>query len=182
MKKAIKTQLFKYALETINTILDSYLDENIKNVLNSLVKSKKNKSKNKNEILKRLKYKIIKDNQKKNELNLFKMTFKELFKYEIGGDFKSFSKDSNKIIIETIESNYKQINPNIRFILDLQFGDWIDFFTYKKEIKEFENIKEEKHLEIKRSDILLDEIAKKNDNKYFSLYSPRLMNYKEMFS
>ena len=182
MWRAIKRKLFKYSLDTINTIFDSYLNEDIKNLLNSLIKSTNDKSNNNNYLLKRLGYQIIKDNKKENELNFFKMKFKEIFKYKISGDFKIFPEDSNIIIIETIESNYNQIHPIISFILDLQFEEWIDFFTYKKEIEEFENIEKEKNLKIKRANVLLDEIAEKNDEKYTTLYFFHLNYYKQLFS
>lgn len=104
------------------------------------------------------------------------MKFHELFSHKISGNFTSLSKDSNKNIIESILKN-KQINPIISFILNLELEDWIDFFTYKKEIKELENI------EIKRSNILLDEIAcqNKNDEIYCTRYFFLLYNYKWLF-
>lgn len=65
--KTIKKEIFKYARKCLNTILDSFLDKNIKY---SLIKNMKDKNNNKNEIIKedlikKLGDKTIKNNKKK---------------------------------------------------------------------------------------------------------------------
>ena len=181
--KKVKTELFTYALLFINQILNALLSQSQKESLIYAIRNNKNlKNKNKNEdLLKILDYQYTNKISKKHDLGLIKMAFKNLFSQEISGRYSSLKKESNKIIIDNL-LNDVNIDVNIKFILNLKFGDWIDYFTYKKEIKELDDLKKEKNIEIKMADTLLNDIgSSENDDTYFCNFLFHLINYKWWF-
>lgn len=181
--KKVKTELFTYALLFINQILNVLLSQGQKETLIYAIRNNKNvKNKNKNEdLLKILDYQYTNKISKKHDLGLIKMAFKDLFSQEISGRYSSLKKESNKIIIDNL-LNDVNIDVNIKFILNLKFGDWIDYFTYKKEIEELEDLKKKKNIEIKRVDTLLNDIGGlENDDTYFCNFLFHSINYKWWF-
>ena len=102
-----------------------------------LIKKEEEKPK-KEDLIKKLNYnKTIDSTKKETNLNLLKMPLKNVLSINISEKLKTYWKDSNKIIIDKIikEENDKILN----FILnDLTLNDWIDIFTYKKELKDLD--------------------------------------------
>ena len=181
--KKVKTELFTYALLFINQILNALLSQSQKESLIYAKRNNKNlKNKNKNEdLLKILDYQYTNKISKKHDLGLIKMAFKDLFSQDISGRYSSLKKESNKIIIDNLLKDVN-IDVNIKFILNLKFGDWIDYFTYKKEIKKLDDLKKEKNIEIKMADTLLNDIgSSEKDDTYFCNFLFHLINYKWWF-
>ena len=114
------------------------------------------------------------------------MPLKDYLSIDISDKFTTYSKNSNKKVIEEIMKNEKD-NEIIMFILnDLTLGDYIDIFLYKKELKDFGKIDEEKANKImkafKRVDSLIEEIdPKENDNYYYSNYFYIFYNFERWY-
>ena len=91
---------------------------------------------------------------------------------------KSTEINLNNNLIKKIIEKRQEIKNNeiIMFILkDFTLGNWIDVFIYKKELKDFGILNEEKTQKIMvnfiRVDKLLEEIYKlNNENNYFSRF------------
>jgi hypothetical protein len=179
--KKVKTELFKYALLFINQILNALLSQSQKESLIDAIRNNKNVKNKSEDLLKILDYQYTNKISKKHDLGLIKMAFKDLFSQEISGRYSSLKKESNKIIIDNLLKDVN-IDVNIKFILNLKFGDWIDYFTYKKEIKKLDDLKKEKNIEIKMADTLLNDIgSSENDDTYFCNFLFHLINYKWWF-
>ena len=181
--KKIKTSLLSYLLEFINNFLNTFINDD-----NKILLYKKLKRKIQNEkLIKELDYDNIVNNVKK-EINLefLKMSLKDFLSQDITTKYKTLPVDSNKILIEEIIKIEKD-NEIIMFMLkDFTLGNWIDVFTYKKELKDFGNLNEDKIKKIMdkfiRVDKLLEEIYKlNNENNYFSRFFIILYNYERYF-
>ena len=123
--------------------------------------------------------------KKEKNLELIKMALKEYLSIDISDKYKTYSKDSNKKVIDEIIKNEKD-NEIIMFILNLTLGDFIDIFLKKKELKDFKKIDEEKAKLIMenfaRPYALLDKtVLNENDNKYISHYLYIFYNYERWF-
>ena len=182
--KKIKAKLLYYLLDFINNILNVTLDNN--KIISYIKTIKDIKNDEKENLLKDLDYnKIINETKKEKNLDYLKMPLKTFLSQDISPKFSTYSADSNKKIIEKILENEKD-NEIIIFIFNLSFGDWLDIFTYKKELDYFGflskdniNIIMEK---LNRVDKLLDEIYKlKNEDNYFSFFISILYNYERWF-
>ena len=130
-------------------------------------------------------YKYIDRLNKKKDLSLLYMPFKELFSKEVSPRYSTLKPDSNRIIIEKLIKE-EGGNENIDFALNLKFKDWIDVFTYKKEFKSIINLQNE-NLEnlienFEYADNLILDIYRINPNDnyllYFIIY---LYNYERWF-
>ena len=114
------------------------------------------------------------------------MPLKDYLSIDISEKYKTYSKNSNKKVIDEILKNEKN-NEIIMFILnDLTLGDYIDIFLYKKELKDFEKIDEEKANKIMkvftRVDALIEGFDQtKNENNYYSNYFYIFYNYERWF-
>ena len=181
--KKIKAKLLYYLVEFINNFLNTFINDE-----NKILLYKKGNRNIKNEkLIKELNYDNIVNNVKK-EINLgfLKMPLKDFLSQDITPKYKTLQKDSNKMIIEEILQNEKD-NEIIMFILkDFTLGNWIDVFIYKKELKDFGILNEEKTQKIMvnfiRVDKLLEEIYKlNNENNYFSRFFYILYNYERYF-
>ena len=130
-------------------------------------------------------YKYIDRLNKKKDLSLLYMPFKELFSKEVSPRYSTLKPDSNRIIIEKLIKE-EGGNANIDFMLNLKFKDWIDVFTYKKGFKSIINLQSE-NLEnlieyFEYADNLILDIYRINPNDnyllYFMIY---LYNYERWF-
>ena len=142
------------------------------------------------DLIKKLNYNITVNEVSKNKnLEYIKKThLKDYLSKDISPKLKCYPVDFNKKAIEEIIKNEKD-NEIIMFILNnLTLGDYIDLFLYKKELKDFGKIDEDKINQIKRIFIGVDILFEKKDslknNKIYKLVSKfaELMNDKKYIS
>ena len=181
--KKIKSKIFKYLLMFINDLLNSLKEKN----KNKIIVNKNEKlSEKEKKIIKKIDYKtIVNDMKRKNNLAFLKMSLKEFLSNQISSKYSTLSKDLNKSTINEILNKEKE-NIIIKYIFNLTFGDWIDIYTYKKEITDFGNIDIESIKEIekkfKKVESLLEEIYNLNyGNNYFSFFISLLYNFERWF-
>ena len=159
--KKIKTKLFENLILFVNNML-------------------KNKYK-----IKDLNYTIIDRIKKDIDLELLEMPIKDLLSKNISPKYSNFPSDSNKKCIEAILDKEKDNKPLI-FILNKTFKDWIEIYTLKKNVKDFENLNEENSLEIEENlpkiQVLMENILKDYDEEYFSIFIFYLYNYERWFT
>ena len=148
-------------------------------------------------IILKIKYKKYIDSLKKDyNLELLEKPLKYLFSLDVSDKYgsKKENKDYNKKIIKEIIEQKKHIEiedyNTIKFILDISLTDWIDLFTYKKDIS---TLVEEYHAsdinigKIQENFIgainLLNDIPKdsKEDQIYYSLFVLYLFNFQRWF-
>ena len=119
-------------MNSINDLLNSLLNNNIKKFTIN-----KNKKEENEKILKKIAYKkIIDDTKRENNLLFLKMPLKEIFSNNISSKYRITNKNLNKNRIEALLTKKKD-NEIIMFVLNMTFGDWFDIFIYKKELKDF---------------------------------------------
>jgi len=171
--KKIKAKLFNFCYIFINSMINNNEDKEIK-------------------ILK-IEYKNIDKLKKEYNLDLLKRPLKYLFSLNVSDKYKTKSqnKDHNDKLIKDIidEKKYIEIEDynTIKFLLDISLSDWIDLFTYKKDIytlaKEYDvldiNYDKIQHNFIGASH-LLKKISKENKT-YFSLFVLYLFNFQRWF-
>ena len=183
--KKIKSKMLDYLLKFINNLLNSF---NIQlDIFNQIRKNEKDIEKE--NIIKKIDYKkIVDDMKRENNLNFLKMNLKELLSNDITSKYTTFSKDINKKIIDEIlikEKDHKIIN----LVFNLTFREWIDIFIYKKEISQIKGfgILDDESINIinnnfERANKLLEEIYQINDERnYFSRFVSLLYNYERWF-
>lgn len=196
--KKIKLKFLEYSLKFLNNILKAYLDKRkfheYYNILrNNRKKKEEGKEKEKGKeieiekqhLLKFLDYKFIDKIKKETDLMLLNMPLKEVFSKDISPKYSTLSSDSNRKIIERILEDEKD-NINIMFAFNLTLGEWIDIFTYKKELTFFQNFDGEKMKDFQgKFDMVEDlilEIYKKNySHNYLSYFISYVYNYKRWF-
>jgi hypothetical protein len=176
--KKIKAIFFNNYHEFINLMINEYYN------------------KDKKEKILKIEYKNIDNLKKDYNLELLKKPLKYSFSLDVSDKYRSKkeNKDYNaKIIKEIIDpKKYTEIEDynTIKFILDISLTDWIDLFTYKKDIS---TLADEYHA----SDInigkiqdnfigaidLLNDIPKdsKEDQIYYSLFIIYLFNFQRWF-
>ena len=154
--------------------------KNVFNVYNPIIELNKEK-------IKKIDYKKFVNNMKKKDnLKLLKTILKNVLSNDISSKYSTKEKDSNKKEIEKL-LNQEKNKEIITFVFNLTFGDWLDFFTYKKEINDFDNsdnkIRKEIEDNFERVDKLLEEMCNKNnyEDSYFSLYICLLYNFERWF-
>jgi hypothetical protein len=168
--KKIKAKLFDYCLIFINKIIYTNDEEGIQLLKND--------------------YKYIDQLNRKKNLDLFEMTLMDLFSLEISGKYKSKSKDYNeKMIKEIVQQKFdREDYDTIMFLFRISLNDYIDLFTYKKDI--FEVMDKYNAINVNYSKIkenfiganhLLSEISKKNDEKYYTLFLLYTFNFQRWF-
>ena len=186
--KKIKSKINEFLLLFINSIFNSFLTPSQKNSYIRIIKNIPGDKEPKNEdLLKDLDYnKTVNETKKERNLEFLKMPLKDYLSIDISEKYKTYSKNSNKKVIDEILKNEKD-NEIIMFILnDLTLGDYIDIFLCKKELKDFGNIGEDKINSImekfKRVDALIEGLdQKKNENNYYSNYFYIFYNYERWF-
>ena len=178
--KKIKSKCFEYALKFINKTLNSFIEQDRLISYNKMLRKQKDDL-----LIKFLDYKFVDKIKRETELNLLKMPLKDIFSNKISPRYSTLSPDSNRIIIERIIKDEKN-NEIIMFALNLTFGEWLDVFTYKKELKDIKNFEEKKMKNLidkfDRIDMLLKEIYQSNySNNYLSYFICLIYNYERWF-
>ena len=114
--KKIKAKLFDYCFKFINSIIFKKDQEGLQ--------------------LLKIDYKYIDQLNRKKNLDLFEMPLIDLFSLDISGKYKSKSKDYNKILINGILEQKIETEDfdTIMFLFKITLNDWIDLFTYKKDL------------------------------------------------
>ena len=186
--KKIKAKFIYFLLSFINSIFNSFLGDNKIILYVKFMKNiKTDKEPEKEDLLKDLDYqKIVNETKKEKNLEFLKMTLKDFLSLEISPKFKTLPSYSNRNVINEIIKNENE-NEIIMFVLKgLTLRDYLDIFTYKKELSDFGKLEGEKYKQIManftRVDELLTEIDKLNDgNNYFSIFTSLLYNYERWF-
>jgi hypothetical protein len=170
--RKIKARLFAYLLEFLNNILN-----------------KKDEDRNR---LYKLNYKFIKNLNKKNDIKYLNMQLKDLFSMDITPKYKGILPDYNKEFIERIINHKEKVKDynTVIFVFNMTFGEWLDMFTCKKDIKYLKNKYAQCdgiNFEMIANKIacvnkLLEEMLEKNDESYFSIFTFYLYNYQKWFS
>ena len=170
--KKIKAKLFEYSLEFMNKLLRDGVDDD-----------------NKAQLLK-LDYKSINQLKRDNELSLIKTPLKDFFSSNISPKYKLKNKDFNKRLIERIINKQYYVNDynTIKFVLDLTFGDWLELFTYKKNVRDLIKSDDDYNVDFKKIEdsligvnVLLNEKVKEFDLHYFSNFIFYIYNYERWF-
>ena len=171
--KKIKAQIFIYPLNFLN---------NISNKANSEKENKINK----------LDYQIVNKMKKDLELKFLDTPLKDLFSMNISSKNikkSKFNNAFNKNIIKYI-LNLKA-DDTINFAFNITLRDWLDLFTFKKNVKDIMDSYDLKNYNYIDSDkiekaiigvdALLNKMALKNDNDYLSYFIFYLYNYERWF-
>ena len=130
-------------------------------------------------------YKYIDRLDKRMDLSILYMPFKELFSKNISPRYSKLKPDSNKIIIEKLLQEECD-KTNIAFVLNMKLIDWMDIFTYKKGFNsiinlDYENLGDLSHY-FEYADNLILNIYRKNENDNYLLYFIiHLYNYERWF-
>jgi hypothetical protein len=186
--KKIKAKILGYLLIFVNSILKSVLEENkIKYYISLIKKVQYDKDLIIEDLIKDLDYnKIVNETKREKNLNFLKLPLKDFLSNEISPKFSTYSRDSNKKVINEIIKTEKD-NKIISFILnDLTLGNYIDIFLYKKELQDFGKLDKEDIDKImdkfNRIDYLLNEIGQlNNENNYFSIFISIIYNIERWF-
>ena len=183
--KKIKRMLLDSFLKLVNKVINENLDSTKLTKYNKILRPSLKKNNKFENLLKIIDYKYIDRLNKKIDLLMLNMPFKEIFSKEISPRFSKLNPDSNKIIIKQLLKEEKH-NDNLLFVLNLKFRDWLDIFTYKKAINSLINYKEEKMANIKNSfeyvDSIINDIYNNNrDNNYLLYFMIYLYNYERWF-
>ena len=182
----IKTYFHDCLLRFIKAFLESYLSEDeIKKCIEK-TKDPKYKSSNQtkeNEIIKLLDHKIFANKTSKAEnIKFLNMTLSQFFSQNISSKYKTFLKESNKIVIEEILNNH--YNEAIDFVFNLKLSDWLDVFLKKKEFSDFEGFKSSipvtMNVEVEGllQKVYAEEEGKEKD--YFSRFVLYIYNYERI--
>jgi hypothetical protein len=183
--KKLKLKFFEYSLKFLNNILNAYLDKTkIIEYTRFLRKDIKIEDETQN-LIKFLDYKFVDKIKKETDLQLLKSPLKDIFSNDISPKYSTLSRDSNKKMIERILEDQKD-NLNIMFAFNLTFEEWIEIFTFKKELKSFIILDKDKMKDLNDKFIKLDklilEIYDKNyTNNYLSYFISYAFNYKRWF-
>ncbi len=153
--KKCKRIFFKYIIIFINSIIKTYKTNHQENYE-----------------FKNLSYENYVNNLKKDkEIILLNMPLKDLVSLDVSNKYASnasFNKEKMEKILEE-----EKDNTIINSILNMTFGEWIDVFTFKKEINYYLEFNE-------LQDVLID-LYNKEDEEYFSRFIFYLFNYKNWF-
>lgn len=167
--KKVKSNLFKFCNYFLNNILKEIKSEIL---------------------IYDLDYKYINQLKKEKDLKYIEMPLKDLFSLNISPKYEDLAFDTNKINIQNLLNDNE--DDTIKFCFNMTFRDWIDIFTYKKNVSELlfkYNDNNNNSIDAKRIeeniigvDELLKNIAKKSNDEYFSLFTFYLYNYELWFS
>ena len=85
-----------------------------------------------------LDYKYVDQLKKDIDLDLLKMSLKNILTKDITSKLKKLDKNFNKKFIQKIENEEEPIEDyeTIMFVLNMTFGDWLSLITFKKSINE----------------------------------------------
>lgn len=175
----IKGKIFNNINFFVNQIINLYIDEKQKKNLRNAIRTKTRRENEDEDLLKLLDYSDTKNLAKIYNLNLLQMSLKEFLSQNISPRFPSLRPDSNKIIIDLLSNEIN--NEIINSVLELKVEEYLDFYTYKNEIDIIKKIENERKVNFKRADVLLNEIILDNDDLYFTIYIFHLFNFKWWF-
>ena len=148
---------------------------NVVEYISSFINNFKTNKKEKFELLKLDYGQYINNLKKENELALFNMTLKDLAslepskKYILNKDPEINKKNVSNLLKKEVRNNNKVIEN----FLNMNFGEWIDIFTYKKKVDndfEFNGLRD-----------CLESISNDSDEEYYSRFVFYLYNYKNWF-
>ena len=168
--KKIKAKLFDYCLKFLNKMIFKNNEEGIQ--------------------LLKIDYKYIDKLERKMNLDLFEMPLADLFSLDVSRKYKSKSKDYNKILINGILEQKIEVEDfdTIIFLFKITLNDWIDLFTYKKDILTLINEKNSTNVNCTKIqeqfcgvNHLLNEIFDKRDDKYYTLFLLYIFNFQRWF-
>ena len=171
--KKIKAEIFKYLTQFLNNIINY------------------KKTPEENNKIYRINYCFINQLNREIDLRYLNMPLKDLFSLlNVSPKYSTKTPESNKIYIKKLLNG--QADEAIKFAFNMTLRDWIDIFSFKKEVKDLlnkYNIKDNKNIickKIKKSlvavDDLLNNLAEKEENqKYFSNFTFYLYNYELWF-
>jgi len=169
--KKIKAKLFDYCLTFINKFIYTNDEAGIQLLKND--------------------YKYIDQLNRKKNLDLFEMPLMDLLSLEISGRYKSKSKDYNKKMIEEIiqQKFDREDYDTIMFLFQISLNDYIDLFTYKKDIFSLANKYNAINVnygKIKDNFVganhLLSEFSKNcDDARYYTLFILYTFNFQRWF-
>jgi len=167
--KKIKAKIFDYLLKFINKFIYTNNENGIQ-----LLKTD---------------YKYIDQLNRKKNLDLFEMSLMDLLSLDVSGRHKSKSKDYNKKMIKEIQQRLDlEDYDTILFLFNISLNDYIDLFTYKKDIFELANQYNALNVNFTKikdnfvgANDLLSEIAKNNDAKYYTLFVLYTFNFQRWF-
>ena len=153
---------------------------------------KTNKGKYYEEHNNKLDYKYIEKMNKGMDTKFLKMPLQDLFSMDITSKFKRISSNYNQNFIQKIINQEEKVKDydTVIFALKMTFGEWLDMFTYKKDINYLKN-KYNEYNKINFEKIennvfcvndLLDEIREKNDEIYLNTFIFYLYNYERWFA
>ena len=185
--KKIKLKFIEYCLRFLNNILKSNIAKEKLNEYKTILQKNKRyiygeESEN---LIKSLDYKFIDKIKKEKELLLLKKPLKEIFSNKISPKYSTLPPDYNKNLIEIILNKEKD-NSNIMFAFNLTLEEWINVFTYKRNLESFENFDKNKMEEINNKfdkvEKLINEMYQKHYNhNYLSYFICYIFNYKRWF-
>ena len=171
--KKIKAEIFKYLTLFLNNIIN---DEEAPKEDNKIYK---------------IDYCFINQLNREIDLRYLNMPLKDLFSLlQVSPKYKNISSESNKIFIKNLLN--RQTDGAIKFAFNMTLRDWLDIFTFKKEVKDLlneYNVRDDNDtifIKIKESlvtvDNLLNNLAENEENKnYFSNFTFYLYNYELWF-
>ena len=184
--KKIKYKFHEAFLNFVNNVINNTLEKSKLIKYNQILRESIKKKDKLENLLKMITYNNNIDRiNKKTDLELLQMTFKELFSQNITRKYKLDSQSNIKIIKKLLEEENE--NSNINFVLNMKFKDWIDVYTFQKELNSVENFDEEKNGILRNyfefSDTLISKIYKtnKNDENYLLYFMIYLFNYERWF-
>ena len=171
--KKIKAEIFKYLTQFLNNIING------------------KKTPGENNKIYRINYCFINQLNREIDLRYLNMPLKDLFSLlQISPKYKNISSESNKIFIKNLLN--RQTDGAIKFAFNMTLRDWLDIFSFKKEVKDLldeYNVRDDNDtifIKIKESlvtvDNLLNNLAENEENKnYFSNFTFYLYNYELWF-
>ena len=171
--KKVKSQLFFYLFQFLNKMLSK-------------------NDKDKKPKLAKLDYKYINQLNRDIDIKYLRMSLKDLASLEISSKYKKRPSDANQQFIESVIDKIEPVNDydTILFVFNMTFREWLDLFTYKKDInelkdqyKEVNNVNFDKIVEnIACVKDLLEGMMENNNDQYFSFFTFYLYNYERWFS
>ena len=171
--KKIKAEIFKYLTQFLNNIINY------------------KKTPEENNKIYRINYRFINQLNREIDLRYLNMPLKNLFSLlNVSPKYKNIHPESNKVYINRLLNG--QIDEAIKFAFNMTFRDWLDIFTFKKEVKDLlneYNIKDNNNIiskKIKESlvgvdDLINNLVEKEKNQKYFSNFIFYFYNYELWF-
>ena len=181
--KKIKFKLFESFLKFVNKVINETLDKTkLVKYCRLLRPSNKNNDIFEN-LLKMIDYQYIIRINKKLDLEILNMPFKEIFSKDISPMYSKLESNSNKVIIhKLLEEEYE--NKNIYLVLNMKFKDWFDIFCYKRDFDSIINFENEVINNIKNYFEYVDELIidiNEKDSHYLLYFMIYLYNYERWF-